>query len=144
MIPGPLRVFTGGENRVQLLGTPATLRDALDDLWTVWPSVRDRIVTEQGEVREHINLFVGTEDVRYTGGLATPIPPESEITIVPAISGGSTKMELTQLTIRLLTQPNSSSKRYLRLCIGCPGRSASSRLAPSSKRSGESRSFVRR
>ena len=88
LIPGPLRVFTGGESRVELQGTPATLRDALEDLWTVWPAVRDRIVTEQGEVREHINLFVGTEDVRYTGGLATPIPPGSEITIVPAISGG--------------------------------------------------------
>ena len=87
-IPGPLRQLTGGQNRVEIAGSPATLRDALELLWLLWPGVRDRIVTEQGEVREHINLFVGPEDVRYTGGLATPIPPDSEITIVPAISGG--------------------------------------------------------
>lgn len=87
-IPGPLRSFTGGQSRVEITGDPATVRDALESLWAVWPGVRDRIVTEQGEVREHINLFVGPEDVRYTGGLATPVPPAAEITIVPAISGG--------------------------------------------------------
>lgn len=87
-IPGPLRAFTGGQNRVEISGSPATLGDALDSLWAVWPGVRDRVVTEQGEVREHINLFVGSEDVRYTGGLATPVSPDAEITIVPAISGG--------------------------------------------------------
>ena len=87
-IPGPLRQLTGGLSRVDVPGSPATLRDALEELWLAWPGVRDRVVTEQGEVREHINLFVGPEDVRYTGGLATPIPSGSEITIVPAISGG--------------------------------------------------------
>ena len=87
-IPGPLRSFTGGESRVEIPGSPGTVREALESLWDAWPAVRDRIVTEQGEVREHINLFVGSEDVRYTGGLATRISPGSEITIVPAISGG--------------------------------------------------------
>jgi len=46
------------------------------------------MATEQGQVREHINVFVGNEDVRYTGGLQTPIPDGAEITIIPAISGG--------------------------------------------------------
>jgi len=49
---------------------------------------RDRIFTEQGSVREHINIFVGNEDVRYTGGLNTRLPAAAVITIVPAISGG--------------------------------------------------------
>jgi molybdopterin converting factor small subunit len=87
-IPGPLRSFTGGRSCIELPASPATLREALELLWDTWPGVRDRIVTEQGEVREHINLFVGSEDVRYTGGLTTRIPSGSEITIVPAISGG--------------------------------------------------------
>ena len=51
--------------------------------------MRDRVVTEQGQVREHINIFLGHEDIRYTGGLATRVPPGAEISIVPAISGGS-------------------------------------------------------
>jgi molybdopterin synthase sulfur carrier subunit len=42
----------------------------------------------QGEVREHINIFLSNENVRYLDGLATPVPDGAEITIVPAISGG--------------------------------------------------------
>jgi molybdopterin synthase sulfur carrier subunit len=67
---------------------PSTIRDALEVLWKLYPGMRDRVVTEQGQVREHINLFVGNEDIRYTGGLATPIAAGAEISIVPAISGG--------------------------------------------------------
>jgi PPOX class probable F420-dependent enzyme len=55
--------------------------------------MRDRVVTEQGQVREHINIFVGKENIRYTGGLATPVPPGAEISIVPAVSGGRTAEE---------------------------------------------------
>lgn len=87
-IPGLLREFTNGQSKVAIPHSPATLADALSALWTLYPGVRDRIATEQGQVREHINIFVGNENVRYTGGLATPISPESQISIVPAVSGG--------------------------------------------------------
>jgi molybdopterin converting factor small subunit len=46
------------------------------------------MATEQGEIREHINIFIGDENIRYTGGLASPISARSEISIVPNISGG--------------------------------------------------------
>jgi molybdopterin converting factor small subunit len=87
-IPGALREFTAGHSTVELEGSPATLADALSALWTLYPGVRDRIATEQGQVREHINIFIGDENVRYTGGLASPISSGSEISIVPAVSGG--------------------------------------------------------
>ena len=87
-LPGPLRSFADGRSQVKLEASAARLSDALQALWAVCPGMRDRVVTEQGQIREHINLFVGKEDVRYTGGLTTPIPPGAEISIVPAISGG--------------------------------------------------------
>jgi molybdopterin converting factor small subunit len=87
-IPGALREFTGGQSKVKIDGAPATVCDALAALWTLYPGVRDRIATEQGQVREHINIFIGQEDIRYTGGLASPVPAGSEISIVPAVSGG--------------------------------------------------------
>jgi molybdopterin converting factor small subunit len=87
-IPGALRDFTAGRSKVALKDSPATLADALSALWALYPGVRDRIATEQGQVREHINIFIGDENVRYTGGLASPVPPGSEISIVPAVSGG--------------------------------------------------------
>lgn len=87
-IPGPLRVYTESHSRVEIDASQSTLRDALLALWSRYPGLRDRLATEQGEVREHINVFVGNEDVRYLGGLATPVPDGAEISIVPAISGG--------------------------------------------------------
>ena len=87
-IPGALREFTGGRSRVEIEASPATVGDALSALWTLYPGVRDRIATEQGQIREHINIFVGEEDIRYTGGLMSPISAGSQISIVPGISGG--------------------------------------------------------
>ena len=88
-IPGPLRVYTEGHSRVEIDAPHRMLRDVLLALWSRYPGLRDRLANEQGEVREHINIFLGNEDVRYLGELATPVPDGSEITIVPAISGGS-------------------------------------------------------
>ena len=62
--------------------------DALKILYSLYPGVRDRIAAEQGQIRQHINIFVGNENIRFTGGLATRIPEGAAISIVPAVSGG--------------------------------------------------------
>jgi molybdopterin converting factor small subunit len=87
-IPGPLRGFADGRTQVEVEETAVTLSEALQALWVACPGMRDRVLTEQGLIREHINVFVGNEGVRYTGGLATPLPPNADISIVPAVSGG--------------------------------------------------------
>ena len=87
-IPGVLRGYTDGRSQVEIAGSPATVRDALLILWELYPGVRDRVASEEGLIREHINLFVGNEDIRYTGGLATSVPEGAVISILPAISGG--------------------------------------------------------
>lgn len=91
LIPTPLRPFAGGRNRidVELARGPVSLGDALAALGAVAPGVRDRVLTERGEVRPHVNLFVGTESCRWTGGLETPVADGTEIAILPAISGGA-------------------------------------------------------
>ena len=87
-IPGVLREFTSGRGEVEIEIAPSNLADALAALWTLYPGLRDRMATEQGEIREHINVFVGEENIRYTGGLMTAVPAGSEISILPAVSGG--------------------------------------------------------
>jgi molybdopterin synthase sulfur carrier subunit len=90
LIPTPLRPFADGRSRIQVdvAKTSLALGEALEALWNAAPGVRDRVLTEQGEVRPHVNVFVGTESCRWTGGLATPIADGAEIAIFPAISGG--------------------------------------------------------
>jgi len=87
-IPAPLREFTNGKSQVEITATPDKLADALSALWLAFPGLRDRVVTEQGEIREHINIFIGDDNIRFTGGLASRISVGSEISIVPNISGG--------------------------------------------------------
>jgi molybdopterin synthase sulfur carrier subunit len=87
-LPNYLTAFAGGHTTVTLAATPHNVQDALELLWSAHPALRDRIVDEQGEVRQHINLFVGNECTRFTGGLQTPVPSDAEILIVPAVSGG--------------------------------------------------------
>ncbi len=88
LIPGPLRPFSGGKHLVELKSSPATLHGAFEALFEECPGIRDRLVNEEGQLRAHINVFVGNEDIRYTGGLTTPLPAEAEISILPAVSGG--------------------------------------------------------
>ena len=87
-IPGALRQFCEGRSQVDIECGPAILHDALAELWRIYPGLRDRLVTEQGQLRAHINIFVGDENIRYLGGLATPVLADSVISIIPAISGG--------------------------------------------------------
>jgi len=90
-IPGALREFTGGRGHVQIqvqIESAATLADALSTLWALYPGLRDRIVTEQGQVREHINIFIGSEHIRYRGGLSAPVQDGAEVFVISAVSGG--------------------------------------------------------
>ena len=87
-LAAPLRTFAGGRSRIEVDAPAPTLAAALDALWEVCPGARDRVVTEQGEVRPYVNVFVGPESVRGTGGLAMPVRDGAEISILPAVSGG--------------------------------------------------------
>lgn len=87
-ISGALRAFAGGHDRIEVAGSASTVAEALERLWALYPGLRDRVATEGGEVREHVNIFVGQENIRYTGGLTTPVDQDAEISIFPAISGG--------------------------------------------------------
>lgn len=87
-LPGPLSAYAGGARRVVLEAAPSSVGEALAALGTLHPGVRDRVLDEQGRVRPHVNVFVGKESIRHTGGLATPLAPEVELHILPAVSGG--------------------------------------------------------
>jgi molybdopterin converting factor small subunit len=88
VISGALRQFAGGRSDVAIDAAAGPLRGALAALWTECPAVRDRVLTERGDVRPHINIFVNGEDIRYSGGLDTAVPDGAEIFLVPAVSGG--------------------------------------------------------
>ncbi|HEX3129312.1 MAG TPA: ubiquitin-like small modifier protein 1 [Thermoanaerobaculia bacterium] len=88
MIPGPLRELAGDRAEVRVEGSAGSVSDALSLLWASCPAVRDRVLTELGEVRPHINIFVDGQNIRDSGGLDAPVHDGAEIYILPAVSGG--------------------------------------------------------
>ncbi len=88
VLPGPLREHAGNRSEVRVSGDAASVSDALSLLWRECPGVRDRLLAELGEVRQHVNVFVDGESIRDTDGLATRVRDGAEIYILPALSGG--------------------------------------------------------
>lgn len=92
VIPGALREFSKGRAEVRIeprdAGGARTAGEALRLLWAECPGARDRVMTERGDVRTHINVFVDGESIRHAGGLDAPVGADAEIIILPAVSGG--------------------------------------------------------
>ena len=88
IIPAYLRAYADGRSEIPINTAGQTVGEALAALWKVCPGLRDRVVTEQGEVRQHLNIFVGADNIRDRQGLATEVTGGCEITILPSVSGG--------------------------------------------------------
>lgn len=88
VLPRALLPYSHGNSTLHLDERCASVADALDAVRRRWPAVLDRVMTEQGEVREHVNIFVGEESIRFATGLATPVHEGDTIMIVAAVSGG--------------------------------------------------------
>ena len=85
-IPGPLRSLTDGSEEIGLAA--GTVEGALEALVARHPGLRRHLLTDDGAVRDYVNLFVDEEDVRYLDGVGTPLRPGQVVTIVPSIAGG--------------------------------------------------------
>ena len=86
-LSGHLKPFSGGEVEVSLVGDYATVGDVLDSLWKQHAALRDRVLDEQGNIRQHVNIFAGSDDVKRLKGLQTTLKSD-DIHIFNAISGG--------------------------------------------------------
>ena len=87
-ISGHLKSFSGGETEFALDGDPGTVGAALASLWLERSALRDRILNEQGDIRQHVNIFYDGRDVRRLHGLETKIVRNAELHIFNAVSGG--------------------------------------------------------
>jgi molybdopterin converting factor small subunit len=84
-IPTILRPLTDGAKAVD--GTGTTLSEVIDDLEGRHPGLRDRLV-DGGKLRRFVNVYINDEDVRFLGGLATPVTDGDAVTVLPAVAGG--------------------------------------------------------
>jgi sulfur-carrier protein len=86
-IPAPLRSVTAGEAEISVGGS--SVADALGELETRFPDLRTRLRDDDGELRRFVNLYVNGEDIRFLAGLQTSLQTGDEMSIIPAVAGGS-------------------------------------------------------
>ncbi|NCF25390.1 MAG: MoaD family protein [Gammaproteobacteria bacterium] len=85
-IPTPLRPFV--DDATVLDADADTVGAALMQIGARHPGFLQRIVVDEGELRPYVNVFVGSENVRSSSGLDTPVSDGDVVSIIPAVAGG--------------------------------------------------------
>ena len=85
-IPTILRSYTGDSSQVTAEGS--TLAEVIDSLEATYPGIKARVVDEDGKLRRFVNIYVAEDDVRFSEGLDTKTPDNTQISIIPAVAGG--------------------------------------------------------
>ncbi|SET37307.1 MoaD/ThiS family protein [Geodermatophilus poikilotrophus] len=88
VLPGVLADLAGGTRHLEVAPGGGALADLLDTLAVVHPRLARRIRDEAGAVRRFVNVYVDGEDVRYAGGLGTPVPDGAVVQVLPSVAGG--------------------------------------------------------
>ncbi len=86
-LPGALRDATGGQTKLEASGR--TLGDIIADVERRHPGFRGRVVDETGRLRPYVNVYIGEDDARTSGGTDAPVPDGSEVMVIPAMAGGA-------------------------------------------------------
>lgn len=82
-----LRSVVGGRS-VALDDPPATAGELLERLCDEYDGLRERVLDEQGQIRQFVAVMIDGRDVRHLEGLQSRLRADSEIDIFPPVAGG--------------------------------------------------------
>lgn len=86
-IPTPLQKLTDQKAEVQIQAE--NVKNLIEELEKNYPGIKDRICDENGKIRRFVNVYLNEEDIRFLKQEETPLKDGDEVSIVPAIAGGS-------------------------------------------------------
>src|SRR4051812_24164233 len=86
-IPTPLRPFTDKQESVEVTG--GTVGELLADLTQRYAGLRKHLYTDDGRLRNFVNVYLNDEDIRYMQKEQTPVKAGDSLSIVPSVAGGA-------------------------------------------------------
>ena len=86
-IPTPLRPFTDKKESVEVSG--ATVGELLADLTRKYDGLRKHLYTDEGKLRNFVNVYLNDEDIRYLQKDQTPVGTNDTVSIIPSVAGGN-------------------------------------------------------
>ena len=87
-LPKALDAYVESASSVVIEEPCPTVADALAALGRRSPAALDRVMDERGDLRPHVNVFVGDQNIRFLDGLKTELTEGSTVLILAAVSGG--------------------------------------------------------
>jgi molybdopterin synthase sulfur carrier subunit len=87
-LPTVLRPHAGGMKTVQADGS--TVGEVLRQLEQQYPGLSGQVIGADGHLHKFVNVYLNDDDVRYLSSLDTAVGPSDELSILPAVAGGST------------------------------------------------------
>jgi adenylyltransferase/sulfurtransferase len=114
-IPTPLRPFTDKQESVQVSG--GTVGELLADLTKKHDGLRKHLYTDEGKLRNFVNVYLNDEDIRYLQREATPVKPGDSLSIVPSVAGGVPTSVEADRKVALPELTQDEIKRYSRHLI---------------------------
>lgn len=87
IIPTPLRKFTNGQ--AIFTSEATTIKAVLVDLGEQHVSLNPHLLQSDGSIQPFIKIFLGENDINTLKNELTEVNDSSEISIIPAIAGGS-------------------------------------------------------
>ncbi|MEE8483912.1 MAG: ubiquitin-like small modifier protein 1 [Nitrospinota bacterium] len=85
-VPTPLQKLTGDKSEVSAEGK--TIKEVIDNMEDNFPGIKERLYSEEGELRKFINIYINEEDIRFLQSDDTEVNDNDVISIIPAIAGG--------------------------------------------------------
>ena len=83
-----LRSLVGAAEVEVEVGAGDTVRSVLDRLTVAYPDLGERVLDEDGNVRNSIHVLVNGRSVKYLQGLNTTIGDGDRLALFPAVGGG--------------------------------------------------------
>jgi molybdopterin converting factor small subunit len=86
-LPSTLSGYSGGKSQIAVHAE--TVEQVLAALYQQHPLLWHCLCTEQGDVREHIKIFVNNEVISGSHGLETVLKPGQEVIVIPTAAAGN-------------------------------------------------------
>ena len=85
---GTLRLFAGAKALEVETEPGDTVRSLLGKVTTQCPTVGEKLLDEEGRLRNSVHVIVNGRSIRYLDRLDTPIEESDRVALFPAVGGG--------------------------------------------------------
>jgi len=86
IIPAALRQYAENRDSVNLSGQ--NIGELLDNLMQKFPNMKKHLFSEDGQIRNFVNVYVNDDDIRYLENSQTQLKEGDVISLIPSVAGG--------------------------------------------------------